>query len=106
MVGGLHTQDHHLAMKLCRSDPGFFGPLVERPPANNMSFQRPAPNNVPSGAPISVLLRSCRVGLIFLLLIVRDQLNVHFALMKYSSSIALIWVRDCIKASVFAGLIQ
>ncbi|XP_061990605.1 ENHANCER OF AG-4 protein 2 [Rosa rugosa] len=32
---------------------GFFRPPVERPPANNMSFQRPAPNNVPSGAPIS-----------------------------------------------------
>lgn len=34
---------------------GYFRPPVERPPppANNMSFQRPAPNNVPSGAPIS-----------------------------------------------------
>ncbi|PQP98334.1 hypothetical protein Pyn_18070 [Prunus yedoensis var. nudiflora] len=32
---------------------GYFRPPLDRPPTNNMAFQRSAPNNVPSGAPIS-----------------------------------------------------
>jgi hypothetical protein len=32
---------------------GYFRPPPERPQANNIGFQRPAPNNLPAGAPIS-----------------------------------------------------
>ncbi|KAG7974604.1 hypothetical protein I3843_06G056000 [Carya illinoinensis] len=32
---------------------GYFRPHLERPLANNIGFQRPAPNNLPIGAPTS-----------------------------------------------------
>lgn len=32
---------------------GYFRPPLERPPANNIGFQHPAPNNLPAGAPIA-----------------------------------------------------
>lgn len=32
---------------------GYLRPHLERPLANNIGFQRPAPNNLPTGAPTS-----------------------------------------------------